>query len=79
MFFALIRNVTNNSTSFRLRFISGIIDRKSHDKFKPHVDDANEIVNWGLTHPYHGVIPPNVLSPTSHTLKVNPFISPKQR
>lgn len=63
-----------------LRYISGIIDRKSHDNFKPNFDDAKEIVSFGIAHPFHGVIPQ-----TSHqnaipqSFNKNPLIHDKHR
>lgn len=65
------------------RYISGIIDRKSNEHFKPKFEDAQEIVNWGLTHPYHGVIPPTssqvIIPPSSHSISLNPFNYNKYR
>jgi hypothetical protein len=60
-----------HSLVFDLRYISGIIDRKSHDTFKPKFEDAKEIVSFGIAHPFHGVNPP-----TTHqnSINVNPLI-----
>lgn len=65
------------------RFISGIMDRKSYGSFKPKFADAKEIVQWGIAHPYHGVLPPsaqsNIIPPSSHSVNLNPFNRGKHR
>jgi hypothetical protein len=60
--------LTNSLIEFTLRYISGIIDRKSHE---PKFEDAKEIVSFGIPHPYHPTAHQNAIP---HSVNVNPLI-----
>jgi hypothetical protein len=76
----LTKNKTHSLINSSLRYISGIIDRNSHENFKPKFDDANDIVSFGIAHPFHGVIPSTShQNAIPHSLNVNPLIHNKLR
>jgi hypothetical protein len=69
--------LTNHSLNSQLRYISGILDRKSHE---PKFDDAKEIVSFGIAHPFHGVIPSTShQNAIPHSINVNPLMYNKHR